>query len=46
MAIASVLQVSVVTRCLMAARDNPAEMEGLVLLPVIHLMVSSANVHL
>lgn len=46
MPIASVLQASVVTRCLMAARDDLAEMEGLVLLPVILLMVSSANVHL
>lgn len=39
-------QVSAVTRCLMAAKDDPAETEGLVLLPVTHLMGSSANAHL
>lgn len=39
-------QVSAVTRCLMAAKGDPAEMEARVLLPVTHLMVSSANAHL
>lgn len=39
-------QVSAVTRCLMAAKEDPAETEGLVLLPVTHLMGSSANAHL
>lgn len=39
-------QVSAVTRCLMAAKGDPAETEGLVLLPVTHLMGSSANAHL
>lgn len=40
------IQVNVVTRCSMAAKVDPAEMEGRVLLPVIRLMVSSVNVHL
>lgn len=39
-------QVSAVTRCLMAAKEDPAGMEEHVLLPVTHLMVLSANVHL
>jgi len=43
---ASDLQVSVVIRCLMAAKEDPAEMEEHALLPVTHLMVSSVNVHL
>lgn len=43
---ASVLQVSVVTRCLMAVKEGPAGTEEHVLLPVTRLMVSSANVHL
>lgn len=46
MVFASVLQVSVVTKCLMAAKEGPAEMEGHVLLLVTHLMALSANVHL
>ncbi len=43
---ASVLQVSAVTKCLMAAKVDHAGMEEHVLLPVTHLTVSSANVHL
>lgn len=43
---ASVLQVSVVTKCLTAVKEDPAKMEAHVRLPVTHLMVSSANVHL
>lgn len=39
-------QVNAVTRCLMGAKEDPAGMEEHVLLPVTHLMVSSANVHL
>lgn len=37
-------QVSVVTKCLTAVKEGPAGMEEHVLLPVTHLMVSSANV--
>lgn len=40
------IQASVVTRYLMAAKADLAEMGGHVLLPVTHLMVLSANVHL
>lgn len=40
------IQVNAVTKCLMAVKEDPAKMEGHVLLPVTHLMVSSANVHL
>lgn len=46
MLFASVPQASVVTRYLMAAKGDLAEMGGHVLLPVTHLMVLSANVHL
>lgn len=42
--IVAFLQVSVVIRCSMDARENLVEMEEHVLLPVTHLMVSSANV--
>lgn len=34
------------TKCLMAVKEDPAKMEGHVLLLVTHLMVSYANVHL
>lgn len=40
------IQVSVVTRCLTAVKEDPAGTEERVPLPVTHLMVSSANVHL
>lgn len=40
------IQVNVVTKCLMAVKEDPAETEDRVLLLVTHLMVSSANVHL
>lgn len=40
------IQASAVTKCLMAAKEDPAEMEELVLLPVTRLMVSSASAHL
>lgn len=39
-------QASVVTKCLMAVKDDPAGMEEHVLWLVTHHMVSSANVHL
>lgn len=40
-----VLQASVVTKCLMAVKGDPAGMEEHVLWLVTHRMVSSANVH-
>lgn len=42
----SVLQASAVTRCLTAAKEDPAGTEEHVQLLVTHRMVSSANVHL
>lgn len=40
------IQVSDVTKCLTAAKEDHARMEEHVLLPVTHLMVSFASVHL